>query len=178
MKLGTYAVTATAALAVSIVVASAALRSPVTVSGYEYLLETDCTIDGQPGTCGVRFGGWTGGGGQVAKGWTPFPGDEQGLWKATVDYTGKAAFGRQVNVVAGRFDLLFTNGRTVSGKVTGGEVTWPSTGQSTICGTEVAVISVHLRYRAGATGKGAFKGCLHDLPVGTIIPPKVWDTLK
>src|SRR4029079_12721198 len=82
MKIGRYAVTTTIALALSIVAASAALQSPINISGFEYLLGTSCTIDGQPATCGVRFGGWTGGRGQVANGWTPFPGDDQGLWKA------------------------------------------------------------------------------------------------
>ena len=39
---------------------------PVNVSGYEFLLGTNCTIAGQPATCGVHFGGWTGGNGPDA----------------------------------------------------------------------------------------------------------------
>ena len=178
MKIGRYAVTATTALAVSIVSASAALQSPVKVSGYEYLLGSSCTIDGQPATCGVEFGGWTGGRGPVPNGWTPFPGNGNGLWKATVDYAGRAAFGRQVDVLGGSFDLMFTSGKTVSGKVTGGTVTWPAAGQSTDCGTEVAEVSVSIKYTAGAPGTGSFKGCLHDLPAGSVIPPKIWGKLK
>ena len=174
MKLRHYAVTAMTALGLSGVAASAALLSPVNVSGYEYLLGTSCTIDGQPATCDVKFGGWTGGDGQAANGWTPFPGNDEGLWKATVNYTGKAAFGREVDVVGGSFDLLFTNGKTVLGKVTGGT----AAGQSTVCGTDVAVVSLRVRYRVGAAGRGLFRGCLHDLPAGTIIPPKIWGALQ
>jgi len=178
MKIGRYAVTAATALAVSIVAASAALVSPVNVSGYEYLLGTSCTIDGQPATCGVQFGGWTGGRGQVPNGWRPFPGNGRGLWKATVNYTGRAAFGRQVEVLGGSFDLLFTTGRRVAGNVTGGTVKWPAAGQSTVCGLEVARVTVNIRYTAGAPGRGSFDGCLHDLPAGSVIPPKIWGTLS
>ena len=178
MKIGHYAVTATTALALSIVAASAALLSPVKVSGYEYLLGTSCTINGQPATCGVQFGGWTGGRGQVANGWRPFPGNGHGLWKATANYTGKAAFGGQVNVLSGRFDLLFTSGKRVLGNVTGGSVRWPAAGQSTVCGTEVAEVSLNIRYRVGAAGGGSFRGCLHDLPAGSVLPPKIWGTLQ
>ena len=178
MKIGHYAVIATTALSLSIVAASAALLSPVNVSGYEYLLGTSCTINGQPSTCGVQFGGWTGGRGKVANGWSPFPGNGRGLWKATVNYTGQAAFGHQVNVLSGRFDLLFTSGRTVSGKVTSGIVRWPAAGQSTVCGTNVAVVSLNITDRVGAAGIGSFGGCLHDLPAGSVLPPKVWGTLR
>jgi hypothetical protein len=178
MKIEQYAVAATTALAVGIVPASAALRSPVNVSGYEYLLGSSCTIDAQPATCGVQFGGWTGGRGQVPNGWRPFPGNGKGLWKATVNYAGRAAFGSQVDVLGGSFDLLLTSGRTVSGNVTGGTVTWPAAGQSTVCGLEVAEVSVSIRYRAGARGTGSFDGCLHDLPAGSVIPPKIWGTLR
>jgi hypothetical protein len=176
--MGCHAATAATALALSIVPALAALESAVNVSGYEFLLGTDCTIDGQPATCGVHFGGWTGGGGQLANGWTPFPGDGHGLWKATVDYTGKAAFGAEVDVARGLFDLLFTDGKTVRGRVRGGKVTWPAAGQGIGCGTDVAKVTLRVRYRVGATGIGSFCGCLHDLPAGSVIPPKIWGTLE
>ena len=178
MSIGRYAIAATTALALSIVSASAALRSPVNVSGYEYLLGESCTINGRPATCGVQFGGWTGGRGQVPNGWRPFPGNGNGLWMASVDYAGRAAFGRQATVLGGSFDLLFTSGRTVSGNVTGGTVRWPAEGQSTVCGTEVAEVSVTIRYTVGARGTGSFEGCLHDLPAGSVIPPKIWGTLR
>jgi hypothetical protein len=177
MRIEHCAFAATAALALSVPTASVA-QPPTDVSGYEFLLGTSCTIEGQPATCDVQFGGWTGGEGQIADGWTPFPGDDRGLWKATVDYTGKAAFGGQVKVVDGRFDLLFTSGKIVLGKVRGGKVTWPAAGQSIGCGKNVATVSLRIGFRAGATGAGSFRGCLHDLPAGSVIPPKIWGTLE
>ena len=177
LKIGHYAVTTTTALALSIVAAFADLL-PVRVSGYEYFIGTSCTIGGQPATCDVQFGGWTGSGGQVANGWRAFPGNGQGLWTATVDYKGKAKFGGQVNLLDGNFQLLFTDGKAVLGKVTSGTITWPARGQSTVCGTDVAVVSMNVRYRVGATGLGLFRGCLHDLPFGSVLPPKIWGRLQ
>jgi hypothetical protein len=95
-----------------------------------------------------------------------------------MNYTGKAGFGHQVNVLNGRFDLLFTSGRTVSGRVTSGVVRWPAAGQSTVCGKNVAVVSLKITYRVGAAGAGSFGGCLHDLPAGSVLPPRVWGTLR
>lgn len=90
MKIGHYAVTATTALARSIVAASAAADLlPERVSGYEYFIGIPCTIDGQAATCDVQFAGWTGSGGQVADGWREFPGNGQGTWTAIIDYKGK-----------------------------------------------------------------------------------------
>ena len=177
MKIGRYAVTTTTILALSIVAASADLL-PERVSGYEYFIGTPCTIEGQPATCDVQFAGWTGSGGQVANGWRPFPGNGQGTWTATADYKGKPKFGGKVQLLDGNFDLLFADGKSVLGRVTGGTITWPAAGQSTICGMEVAVVSINVRYRVGATGRGLFQGCLHDLPFGKILPPKIWGTLK
>ena len=119
-KIGPFAI-ASAAMAVALSASAAPL--PVNLSGYEFLLGTNCTINGQSATCGVAFGGWTGGRGEVASGWTPFPGTNEGLWKTTIDYLGKAEFGSHVELVGGSFDVLFTNGTTLSGKVTGGTVT-------------------------------------------------------
>src|SRR5262245_3286347 len=136
------------------------------------------------------FGGWTGGSGQVAGGWTPFPGTGQGLWKASVNYIGKAMFGDGVHVhvvyvVGGSFDLLFTNGTTVLGTVIPGTppkvstVTWPPSVLGDIgCGKGVAVVSVNVTITRGATGPGSFQGCLHDLPGGSVIPPQIWGTLQ
>jgi hypothetical protein len=42
---------------------------------------------------------------------------------------------------------------------------------------EVAVVSMNVRYRVGATGRGLFRGCLHDLPFGSVLPPKIWGKL-
>ena len=177
MKIGLYAATASTVLALSIVAASADLL-PERVSGYEYFIGTPCTIEDQPATCDVQFAGWTGSGGQVANGWRPFPGNGLGMWTATIDYKGKPKFGGQVQLLDGNFDLLFADGKSVLGRVTGGTITWPAAGQSTICGIEVAVVSINVRYRVGATGRGLFQGCLHDLPFGSVVPPKIWGRLK
>ena len=153
---------------------------PDNISGYEFLLGTNCMIAGQSGTCGVQFGGWTGGNGPVPNGWTPFPGTGQGLWKASVSYTGAAGFGNTVSLISGSFDVLYTNGKTISGTVIGGTVTWPSEGDPNGlgCGIDVAKVHADLTFKPGPKGVGSFEGCLHDLPAGTIIPPKIWGTLQ
>jgi hypothetical protein len=168
---------ATAGMALSVVPALADLL-PVRVSGYEYFIGTPCTMDGQAATCDVQFAGWTGSGGQVVNGWRAFPGNGQGMWRASVDYKGKPKFGGQVALIGGAFDLLFTEGQAVLGKVTGGAITWPVRGQATVCGTDVAVVSMNVRYTVGATGLGFFRGCLHDLPFGSVLPPKIWGRLQ
>lgn len=177
MKIGHCVATTAGVLTLSIVAASADLL-PERVSGYEYFIGTPCTIDGQPATCDVKFGGWTGSGGQVANGWRAYPGNGQGTWTASVDYKGKPKFGGQVQLLGGDFDLMFTDGNAVLGRVISGTITWPAAGQSTICGTEVAVVSMTVRYRVGATGRGLFRGCLHDLPFGSVLPPKIWGRLE
>src|SRR5262252_1653774 len=149
-KIGQFAIAVTAAVAFS----ASAAPLPVTLSCYEFLLGTSCTIDGQAATCGVAFGGWTGGRGPVATGWTPFPGNDEGLWKATIDYLGKPQFGGHVELVGGSFDVLFTNGTKVTGKVTGGSVMWPHAGQNTGCGTDIAAVSVSVAFRGAVTGSG------------------------
>jgi hypothetical protein len=160
-------------------VAASAAALPVDVSGYELLLGTSCTIFSQAGTCGVEFSGWTGGEGQTANGWTRFPGTRQGLWKASVNYIGRPQFGGSVDVVGGNFDLLFTNGTVVSGNVGSGMITWPAEGSTTGgCGTDEATVSVNIGFTHGVAGGGLFVGCLHDLPAGTVIPPRIWGTLK
>jgi hypothetical protein len=151
---------------------------PVNVSGYELLLGTSCTIFGERGTCGVAFSGWTGGLGQKPNGWTHFPGTGQGLWKASANYLGSAGFGLSVHVVGGKFDLLFTDGTVVQGNVGSGTITWPAEGAGIGCGIDVAKISVSIGFTHGVAGSGSFEGCLHDLPAGTVIPPKIWGALQ
>lgn len=158
--------------------AASAAPLPVNVSGYEHLLGAPCVINGQSGTCGVGFSGWTGGGGQAANGWAHFPGTGQGLWLANVNYIGRPQFGGHVDVVSGAFDLLFTDGTVVSGNVTGGKVEWPPEGQSTVCGTDVATVTITVAFTHGVVAGGSFQGCLHDLPAGTVIPPKIWGRLN
>ncbi|HET7681041.1 MAG TPA: hypothetical protein VFK79_13030 [Xanthobacteraceae bacterium] len=177
MKIGHYAATTATVLVLGIGAASADLL-PERVSGYEYFPGIPCTIEGHAATCDVQFAGWTGSGGQVANGWRPFPGNGHGMWTAIIDYRGKPKFGGQIALLDGNFDLMFTDGKSVRGRVTGGTITWPARGQSTICGKEVAVVSMNVRYRVGATGTGLFRGCLHDLPTGSVIPPKIWGRLQ
>lgn len=148
---------------------------PINLSGYEFRLGTPCTINGEAGKCGVQFGGWTGGGGQEADGWTPFPGNRKGLWEAEVNYTGAPDFGATVDLKSGSFDLLFKHGRPVSGTVTGGMVQWPQSDGDLGCGTAVAKVTVYLTIGGSPH---SFDGCLHDLPAGTIIPPTIWGVLQ
>jgi hypothetical protein len=173
MKSG-YSSIAGAAIALALGnLAASAAPLPVSVSGYELLLGTPCTIFGESGTCGVAFSGWTSNPG----GWTRFPGTGQGLWKASANYIGRAGFGGSVHVVGGNFDLLFTNGTVVQGNVGTGTITWPAEGADIGCGNDVAKISVNIGFTHGVVGGGLFDGCLHDLPAGTVIPPKIWGTL-
>jgi hypothetical protein len=81
-----------------------------------------------------------------------------------------------VNLQAGRFDLLFKSHQTLTGKVTGGTVQWPESQSDTSlgCGTYVGRVTVFLTINGHPH---TFDGCLHDLPVGTVIPPKIWGTL-
>lgn len=155
----------------------AAAQPPVNLSGYEFRLGTPCTINGDAGKCGVQFGGWTGGSGQEADGWTPFPGNKQGLWKAEVNYTGSPDFGATVDLKSGSFDLFLKHRLPVSGTVTGGMVEWPAdeTDGSLGCGPGVAKVTVFLSI-GGSPHE--FDGCLHDLPAGTIIPPTIWGALQ
>jgi len=149
---------------------------PINLSGYEFLLGVNCTIGGQPAKCGVAFTGWTGGSGQDATGWTPFPGTDRGLWEAMINYRGDVDFGSSVQILGGSFDLLFKSGKVVLGKVTGGSVVWPaSAADSLACGPGVADLTVNLTI--GGVPH-TVDGCLHDLPAGSVIPPKIWGTLQ
>jgi hypothetical protein len=177
MKIGHSAVITSVALALGTGAASAELL-PARVSGYEYFIGVPCTINGQSATCDLQFAGWTANGQPSANGWRPYPGNGEGRWTATVDYKGRPKLGGQVTLLSGDFHLLFTDGDVLSGKVTGGTITWPASGQSSICGTNVAVVAMNVRYRVGATGQGQFRGCLQDLPIGSEIPPKIWGKLE
>lgn len=147
------------------------------ISGYEFLLGTACTINDQAGKCGVEFGGWTGGTGQNADGWTHFPGDRKGLWEATINYIGSPDFDKSVQVYSGTFDVLFKNKKTISGTIENGVVEWPpEEGDDIGCGTNVATVLLNLS--SGTNGPTEFLGCLHDLPAGSVIPPKIWGTLQ
>lgn len=145
----------------------------INLSAYEFLLGTACTINEQAGQCGVSFGGWTGGTGPVPTGWTPFPGTKQGLWEATINYTGSPAFGGSVTVQSGTFDLFLKGEPPLSGEVITGGVTWPANASTDIgCGVGVARVVVAVSTESDGTLN--FNGCLHDLPAGSEIPPRLW----
>ncbi len=148
---------------------------PINLSGYEFALGSPCTINGQAGKCDVGFAGWTGGLGQVPNGWVPFPGNRKGLWSTEVNYIGSPDWNATVNLQSGTFDLFLKNRSAISGTVTGGTVQWPSQGGTLGCGTDVAKVIVFLTIN---NTPHSFDGCLHDLPAGAIIPPKIWGTLQ
>jgi hypothetical protein len=175
MRIAPYVlISAAIALPLGVVGVSAAPVS-IYISGYEYLLGTDCIQGGKAATCGVQFGFWTGGRGQRSDGWVHFPGDGRGLGKANISYIGTAAFGATLPV-AGNIELLFSRAPSISGPVRG-TVTWPAEGApSPTCGTDVAMVSLTVQYSTG--GSGIFSGCLHDLPKGSVIPPKIWGVLN
>jgi hypothetical protein len=165
-----------AAIMVGLAIPALAQAPPINLSGYEFQLGSPCTIGGVAGKCGVAFGGWTGGTGQEPGGWTPFPGTRRGLWEATVNYTGSPDWSTTVTLQSGTFDLFLKGHKSISGTVTGGTVEWPAQGGVTdpSCGADVAKVTVYLNVGGTPT---YFAGCLHDLPAGTIIPPKIWGTL-
>jgi hypothetical protein len=164
--------------ALLIVLVGTALASPSDpVSGYEIFLGYNCTINGRAATCGTTFSGWTGE--TDSGGWLAFPGTGQGTWSIRVNYTGQPAFGGSVTLVGGSWRFLFI-GETSSflhGAVVSGTVTWPADQNTDIgCGDGVAVVDANLSVAGG--GNATVTGCLHDLPKGSVIPPKVWGTFN
>jgi hypothetical protein len=154
---------------------TALASNPVPVSGYELFLGFNCTISGQPATCGATFSGWTGE--TSTGGWLAFPGTGQGAWTIRVNYTGQPAFGGSVNIVGGNWSFLFFDGTFLFGKVVNGTVTWPANQNTNIgCGDGVAVADANLTVAGGSAATVA--GCLHDLPKGSVIPPKEWGTFN
>jgi hypothetical protein len=169
-------------VAVSLVatIATAAAQIVVPVSGYEIYLGHSCTVAGAPAlsaTCGATFTGWTGE--TINGGWLAFPGTGKGVWSIQINYIGHPAFGGttpQVTVVGGQWSFLFVNGLILSGKVVNGTVTWPVDQYSSVegfsCGPGVAVAQANLTLVGGKSA--SVSGCLHDIPAGTVIPPKEW----
>jgi hypothetical protein len=146
----------------------------VPVSGYELFTGHNCVIGSQPATCGATFSGWTGETSQ--EGWLAFPGTELGGWSIKANYIGKPAFGDSVTLVGGTWIFFLKNGGFLHGTITSGMVTWPSASDSPVlnsnCGDGVATVAATLSVAGGHPALLA--GCLHDLPAGTVIPPKVW----
>jgi hypothetical protein len=151
--------------------APAIAQTTVKVSGYELYIGSNCVINGQAGTCKATFAGWTG---ESKKGhWVPFPGSERGAWTIQINYTGQPMFDGSVTIVSGNWNFIFTSGLLLRGTVTGGTVTWPPDKDTSIgCGNGVAVGEADLTVNGGGTA--TVSGCLHDLPKGAIIPPKIW----
>jgi hypothetical protein len=157
-------------------VGSALAQSSVTVpvSGYELFLGYNCVIRGVPATCGTTFSGWTG---ETSGGWLQFPGTGEGAWSVRINYTGQPMFGGSVMIVGGSWQFHFKNGTSLHGTVdSGGTVIWPDASSSMGCGNGVAVVNANLSVFGG--GPANLSGCLHDLPKGTVIPPKVWGTFN
>lgn len=175
MKYATHVVLA-AGIILAFASQPARAESNVNVSGYEVFLGVPCTINNEPATCGVQFGGWTGGAGAVPGGWTRLPGNGQGFWTANVNYSGKAGFGNTATLLGGSWELFFTNRTVVRGTVSSGTVQWPAQNDDIGCGTNVAKITATLAVKDG--GAATFAGCLHDLPVFTVIPPKIWGAFE
>jgi hypothetical protein len=54
-------------------------------------------------------------------------------------------------------------------------VTWPASLHDDLgCGGGVA--KVHALFKTTKDEPASFVGCLHDLPAGSVIPPKIWGT--
>ena len=161
---------ATALLLVS--PAFAELGVSVPASGYELSIGRDCVVGGAPATCGATFTGWTG---ETSTGdWLKFPGTGLGTWLVLINYTGQPAFNGSVNIVGGSWLFILKNGGILGGTVNSGTVTWPGEIATIGCGIGVASINAHL---SRFNGKPVtLTGCLHDLPKGAVIPPKVWGT--
>ena len=151
------------------------IASRLNLSGQEFLTGHPCTIDSQPATCDAFTVGWSGGNGHSANGWVPFPGDGNAAWEASVNYVGDVAFGKTVNLQGGTLALLLQPDKLLSETVREGKITWPLSATHDIgCGEGVA--TVHAWFTTTAGGSASFVGCLHDLPAGSVIPPKIWGT--
>ena len=158
-----------------VLVGTALASTPVPVSGYEIFLGYNCTINGEAATCGATFSGWTGE--TFSGGWLAFPGTRQGTWSIRVNYTGQPAFGGSVTLVGGSWRFLFISGTFLHGKLVSGTVTWPADQNTDIgCGAGVAVAEANLSVAGGSNA--TVTGCLHDLPKGSVIPPKIWGTFN
>ena len=107
--------------------------------------------------------------------WLKFPGTGQGTWLVLINYTGQPMFNGSVDIVGGSWLFILKSGGILGGTVRSGVVTWPiDANTSNVCGTGVASINANL---SRLNGKPVtLTGCLHDLPKGTVIPPKVWGT--
>jgi hypothetical protein len=152
------------------------IAARLNLSGVELFAGHPCTISGENGTCGVHSVGWGGGSGHVPNGWVTFPGDGRALWEAAINFQGDVAFGKTINVLkGGRLELLLKKNKLLSEMVTEGTVVWPPSATGDLgCGEGVAKVTAFFKTKDGAPA--SFVGCLHDLPAGSVIPPKIWGT--
>jgi Beta-propeller repeat len=146
------------------------------LSGDETSIGHICMVDGHVATCGAHFVGWSGGAGHIANGWVASPGDGKAVWEANVAYEGDVAFGKTVELVKGStLQILLKPSKLLSESVTEGTVTWPASVHDDLgCGGGVA--KVHALFTTSKDEPGSFVGCLHDLPAGSVVPPKIWGT--
>jgi hypothetical protein len=151
------------------------IAARLNLSGVEFFAGHPCTIGGQHATCGAHFVGWSGGGGHEPTGWVPFPGDEKALWEADINYEGQVAFGKTIDLLKGRLELLLQRQRLLSEILTNGTVVWPPSATGNLgCGEGVGRVTAYFTTKQGAPA--SFVGCLHDLPAGSVLPPKIWGT--
>jgi hypothetical protein len=151
------------------------IAARLNLSGVEFFAGHPCTIGGQHATCGAHFVGWSGGSGHEPNGWVPFPGDEKALWEADINYEGQVAFGKTIDLLQGRLELLLQTQQLVSETLTNGTVVWPPSATHDLgCGRGVARVTAFFTTKQGAPA--SFVGCLHDLPAGSVLPPKIWGT--
>jgi hypothetical protein len=151
------------------------IAARINLSGIEFFPGLPCGTIQEHLKCGAHFVGWSGGSGHAPNGWVPFPGDEKALWQANVNFQGEVAFGSTVNLLKGKLELLLRSEEILSEIVTNGTVVWPPSATSQLgCGEGVAKVITFFKTKHG--GPGSFVGCLHDLPAGSVIPPKIWGT--
>jgi hypothetical protein len=151
------------------------IATRLNLSGIEFFPGLPCGTGNEHLKCGAHFVGWSGGSGHAPNGWAPFPGDGKALWQANVNFQGEVAFGSTVNLMKGRVELLLRREEILSEIVTNGTVVWPPSATSDLgCGEGVAKVVAFFNTKQGAPA--SFVGCLHDLPAGSVIPPKIWGT--
>jgi hypothetical protein len=113
----------------------------------------------------------------VPDGWTSFPGDGKAVWEADFNHRGKIDFGSTIDLFSGRLVLRVKRQTIVTEFVTHGTVVWPPSAISDLgCGEGMANVTVSFKSRHGRPA--SFVACLHDLPAGSVVPPKIWGTLS
>jgi hypothetical protein len=124
---------------------------------------------------GVRFEGWTGGGGAIPGGWVRPPG-AGGHFSASIDFCCRQfeVPGGSVAIESGDFDLNPAGRGATHATVVSGTVSFPSTLETDLgCGPGVSVVAVSL------AGGGGIVACLDDLHGHNNAPPfPIWGTVR